>query len=64
MSIVEHGTKPRWDYAAYAAIPSDGKRHEIITAEHFVNPAPSLYHQEVSRQRIARPMALPQRLPS
>ncbi|MBM3998834.1 MAG: Uma2 family endonuclease [Planctomycetes bacterium] len=46
-------TQPRqatlWDYEAYAAIPFDGKRHEIIEGEHFVNPAPSLYHQEVSR---------------
>lgn len=38
-----------WDYEAYAAIPFDGKRHEIIEGEHFVNPAPNLYHQEVSR---------------
>jgi len=49
MSIVGKGTKPRWDYAAYAAIPADGKRHEIIAGEHYVNPAPNLYHQEVSR---------------
>lgn len=49
MSIVEKGLKPHWDYAAYAAIPADGKRHEIIGGEHFVNPAPNLYHQEVSR---------------
>lgn len=49
MSIVEKGRKLRWDYAAYAAIPADGKRHEIIGGEHFVNPAPNLYHQEVSR---------------
>ena len=39
----------RWDYAAYAAIPYDGKRHEIIEVDHFVNPALSLYHQQVSR---------------
>jgi Uma2 family endonuclease len=38
-----------WDYEAYAAIPFDGKRHEIIDGEHHVNPAPNLYHQEVSR---------------
>ncbi len=47
MSIsVEQG---QWDYAAYAAIPPDGKRHEVINGEHSVNPAPSLYHQELSR---------------
>jgi Uma2 family endonuclease len=42
--------KQAWDYASYAAIPSDGKRHEILEAEHFVNPAPSIYHQQVSRR--------------
>ena len=49
MSIIEKNLKSRWDYAAYAAIRSDGKRHEIIDGEHFVTPAPNLYHQEVSR---------------
>jgi hypothetical protein len=49
MSIIENDLRSRWDYAAYAAIPTDGKRHEIIDGEHFVNPAPNLYHQEVSR---------------
>lgn len=40
----------KWDYASYAAIPDDGRRHEIIDGEHFVNPAPNLYHQTVSRR--------------
>lgn len=39
-----------WDYDAYAAIPHDGRRHEILEGEHEVNPAPSLYHQEISRR--------------
>jgi len=39
-----------WDYAAYAAIPYDGKRHEILEGDHFLNPAPNLYHQEISRR--------------
>ncbi len=39
-----------WDYAAYAAIPQDNLRHEIIAGQHFVNPAPNLYHQQVSRR--------------
>ncbi len=38
-----------WDYEAYAAIPNDGRRHEIIAGEHFVNAAPNIYHQHVSR---------------
>jgi Uma2 family endonuclease len=49
VSIIEKGRKSRWDYAAYASIPLDGNRHEIIDGEHFVNPAPNLYHQEISR---------------
>jgi Uma2 family endonuclease len=49
MAMIESVHKTRWDYAAYAAISWDGKRHEIIDGDHFVNPAPNLYHQEVSR---------------
>lgn len=36
-------------YADYAAIPTDRLRHEVIDGDHIVNPAPSLYHQYVSR---------------
>ena len=43
-------TSTDWDYDAYAAIPYDGKRHEILDGEHEVNPAPNLYHQEISRR--------------
>ena len=49
-------------YADYVKIPSDGRRHEIIDGEHYINgqrhdlvgeesllnPAPSTYHQTVS----------------
>lgn len=38
----------RWTYADYCRIPADGKRHEILDGRHFVNPAPSPYHQFVS----------------
>ncbi|MEO6595058.1 MAG: Uma2 family endonuclease [Planctomycetota bacterium] len=38
----------RWTYADYCRLPADGKRHEIIDGRHFVNPAPSPYHQTVS----------------
>jgi len=34
-------------YEDYAAIPDDGRRHEIIDGEHYVNPAPNLRHQHV-----------------
>jgi Uma2 family endonuclease len=37
-------------YADYATIPDDGRRHEIIDGEHYVNPAPNLYHQAVSKR--------------
>ena len=40
----------KWDYQSYVTIPDDGRRHEIIHGEHFVNPAPNLYHQTVSRR--------------
>lgn len=37
-------------YAEYALLPDDGRRHEVIQGDHYVNPAPSLYHQDVSRR--------------
>jgi Uma2 family endonuclease len=40
--------RQRWTYADYCRIPADGKRHEILAGRHFVNPAPSPYHQFVS----------------
>lgn len=40
----------KWDYESYASIPDDGFRHEIIDGGHFMNPAPNLYHQTVSRR--------------
>lgn len=46
----EPSTPSGWNYEAYAAIPYDGRRHEIINGDHFVNPAPNLYHQEISRR--------------
>ncbi len=36
-------------YREYACFPEDGRRHEIIDGVHYVNPAPSTYHQTVSR---------------
>jgi len=37
-------------YEDYAQIPEDGCQHEIIDGVHYVNPAPNLYHQTVSRR--------------
>ena len=42
-------TKTSLTYADYVAIPYDGLRHEIIDGDPFMNPAPNLYHQHVSR---------------
>ncbi|GAB5403294.1 MAG: Uma2 family endonuclease [Aureliella sp.] len=43
-------TLKKLTYEDYVCYPDDGKRHEIIDGEHFINPAPSTYHQEVSRR--------------
>lgn len=41
-------TPIRLTYEDYASIPYDGKRHEIIDGEHYVNPAPNTRHQLIS----------------
>ncbi|MEO8378629.1 MAG: Uma2 family endonuclease [Acidobacteriota bacterium] len=41
-------TSIKLTYEDFAAIPDDGRRHEIIDGEHYVNPAPNLRHQTVS----------------
>ena len=43
-------TSKKLDYSDYAAIPDDGRRHEIIDGEHYVNPATNLYHQAISKR--------------
>ena len=40
----------KYTYEHYALFPSDGKRHEIVDGEHFVNPAPSTKHQYAVQQ--------------
>lgn len=44
------GSKTKLGYAHYVCFPDDGRRHEIINGDHYVNPAPSTYHQTVSRR--------------
>lgn len=44
------GTSAKLNYSHYVCFPDDGKRHEIVDGEHYVNPAPSTYHQTVSRR--------------
>ena len=40
-------TSIKLNYEDYATIPDDGRRHEIIDGEHYVNPAPNLSHQTI-----------------
>ena len=44
------GLKQVLDYDDYAAIPSDGKCHELLAGDVHVAPAPSPLHQWVSKQ--------------
>jgi len=46
----EPQSKTHLGYAEYVCFPDDGKRHEIIEGEHYMNPAPSTNHQTVSRR--------------
>lgn len=50
---MQTGLKTRLDYADYCAIPSDGKRYELIAGEVHVTPAPSPLHQRLV-QRLLR----------
>lgn len=43
-------TAGKLGYADYLRIPDDGLRHEIVDGVHFMNPAPSTYHQTVSKR--------------
>jgi Uma2 family endonuclease len=39
----------KYTYREYQYFPDDGKRHEIIDGDHYMNPSPSTKHQTVSR---------------
>lgn len=39
-----------WTYEDYSALPDDGKRYEVIYGRLYVTPAPSSYHQILSRR--------------
>ena len=43
-------TTTKLTYDDYVLIPDDGLRHEIIDGEHYVNPAPNVRHQRISRR--------------
>lgn len=40
-------TSTKLTYEDYVLIPDDGRRHEIIDGEHYVNPSPNTKHQRV-----------------
>jgi len=41
------GMRTRLTYEDYLLFPDDGKRHEIISGEHFMTPSPSTRHQRI-----------------
>ena len=45
-------TSIKLTYEDYAAIPDDGRRHEIIDGEHYVNPAPNMQHQRIVKRLV------------
>jgi Uma2 family endonuclease len=45
-------TSTKLTYEDFCLLPDDGRRHEIMDGEHYVNPAPNIQHQRISR-RIA-----------
>jgi Uma2 family endonuclease len=51
-------SKTKFSYASYVLFPNDGKRHEILDGDHYMNPAPSPKHQTVSRQLLYELMTL------
>jgi Uma2 family endonuclease len=45
-------TSTKLTYEDYCLLPDDGRRHEIIDGEHYVNPAPNTKHQRISRKIV------------
>jgi Uma2 family endonuclease len=43
-------TSTKLTYEDYLVLPDDGRRHEIIDGEHYVNPSPNTQHQRVLRR--------------
>ena len=47
MAVVVTG-KRKLTYEEYALLPDDRNRHEIIDGDHYVSPAPLIYHQDLA----------------
>ena len=41
-------------YQDYVCYPDDGKRHEIIDGDHYMNPAPVPLHQSVLQRLLVQ----------
>ena len=46
----------QWDYVAYAGLPDDGNRYELIEGVLYMAPAPGTSHQEANARFIAHLM--------
>jgi Uma2 family endonuclease len=45
-------TSTKLTYEDFCLLPDDGRRHEIMDGEHYVNPAPNTKHQRISRKIV------------
>jgi Uma2 family endonuclease len=43
-------TSTKLTYEDYCLLPDDGRRHEIIDGEHYVNPAPNTKHYRIEKK--------------
>ena len=57
MTAATPGQRPLLTYRDYLHTPDDGQRWEILDGDLFVTPAPTTYHQDVSRRLQFRLMA-------
>ena len=46
--------KTKLTYEDYLQFPEDGRRHEIIDGDHYVSPAPSMYHQWILTRLVVQ----------
>lgn len=52
LAVSYSGRRPPLTARHYELMPEDGNRHEIIGGDHFMTPAPSLWHQDLSRNLL------------